>query len=159
MKQGWAWRTAVSLWVFPITTLWPTVLNCRCNSQACGLLMTAVLRKGPGVGIADINSKHSWLSRSQLQQVNFPYTLKGKKIPNTQRTRCTAFLITTGRMTKWQQISHHTSQNGHPHKSTSNKCRRQPAGEGTPIHGWWQCTFAAVTRKDSLCMSEVKVSR
>ena len=41
--------------------------------------MTAVLRKDPGVGIADINSKHSRLSRSQLQQVNFPHTLKEKK--------------------------------------------------------------------------------
>jgi hypothetical protein len=125
--------------------------------------MTAAFRKGPGVSIADINSKHSRLSRSQLQQINFPHTLKQTnkqtKTQNAQRTRCTAFLIITERMTKWQQISHHTSQNGHPHKSTSNKCRREPAGEGTPIHGWWQCTLAAVTRKDSLCMSEVKVSR
>ena len=138
------------------------MLNCRCNSHAWGLLMTAVLRKDPGVGIADINSKHSRLSRSQLQQVNFPHTLKEKKrkkTQNAQRTRCTAFLITTGRMTKWQQISHYTSQNGQPHKSTSNKCRREPAGEGTPIHGWWECTLAAVTRKDSLYMSEVKVPR
>ena len=106
-----------------------------------GLLMTAAFRKGPGVSIADINSKHSRLSRSQLQQANFPHTLKGKKPTNTQRTRCTAFLIITGRMTKWQQISHHTSQNGHPHKSTSNKCRREPAGEGAPIHSWWERTF------------------
>ena len=43
--------------------------------------MTGVFRKGPGVSVADINSKHSRLSRSQLQQVNFPYTLKGKKNP------------------------------------------------------------------------------
>ena len=143
MKQGWAWRTAVAVWIFPITRLWPSVLNWRFNSHAWGLLMTAVLRKGPGVGTADINSKHSWLSRSQLQQVNVLHTLKEKKNKqqNAQRTRCTAFLIITGRMTKWQQISHHTSQNGHPHKSTSNKCRREPAGEGAPIHSWWERTF------------------
>ena len=79
MKQGWAWRTAVAVWIFPITRLWPSVLNWRFNSHAWGLLMTAVLRKGPGVGPADINSKHSWLSRSQLQQVNFLHTLKEKK--------------------------------------------------------------------------------
>ena len=48
--------------------------------------MTAAFRKAPGVSIADINSKHSRLSRSQLQQANFPHTLKEKK--NKQTTKC-----------------------------------------------------------------------
>ena len=115
-------------------------------TRPAGLLMTVALRKRPGLGIAEINSKYNQLSRSQLQQVNFPHIIHAKekkeeKPQNDYRTRCIAFLIITGRMTKLQQISPYTSQNGHPHKSTSNKCRREPAGEGTPIHVWWKCTF------------------
>ena len=34
--------------------------------------MTTALRKGPAVDLADINSRNNQLSRSQLQQVNFP---------------------------------------------------------------------------------------
>ena len=34
--------------------------------------MTTSLRKGPAVNLADINSRNNQLSRSQLQQVNFP---------------------------------------------------------------------------------------
>ena len=41
--------------------------------------MTVALRKRPGLGIAEINSKYNQLSGSQLPQVNFPYTAYGKK--------------------------------------------------------------------------------
>ena len=85
-------------------------ISCNYNFSTCtywhlqvtrpvGLLMTAALRKGPGLGIAEINSKHNQLSRSQLQQVNFPHILYRKeKSPNGHRTRCSTFLIISGGM-------------------------------------------------------------
>ena len=45
-------------------------------------------------GIAETNSTHNQLSRSQLPQVSSPYSLEGgKKKPNNHRTRCSASLI------------------------------------------------------------------
>ena len=44
-----------------------------------GLLITAALRKFPGMVISEISSKHNQFSRSQSQQVNFPHILEEKK--------------------------------------------------------------------------------
>ena len=49
-----------------------------------GLLMTAALSKFPGMVISEISSKNNQFSRSQLQQVYFPYILEGKKKKKTQ---------------------------------------------------------------------------
>ena len=49
-----------------------------------GLLMTAALSKFPGMVISEISSKNNQFSRSQLQQVYFPYILEGKKKKNTK---------------------------------------------------------------------------
>ena len=63
-------------------------------------LMTAALRKGPGEGTAEMNSKHNWLSKIQFQRSIFLTSFKErkKKNPNGHRTRCSASLIITGVM-------------------------------------------------------------
>ena len=38
--------------------------------------MTTAFRRCPGAGTAETNSTHDQLSRSQLPQVNFPYSLE-----------------------------------------------------------------------------------
>ena len=118
--------------------------------------MTAALWKGPGVGTAEINSEHNCLSRSSLQQVKFPHTLyeKKKKKP-TQMAAGQALHIPKYYRRNADQNdkkSNPTCQNGHPHKSTNNKCGRELGEEGTSLHGQWEWTLATAIRKDSFLM-------
>ena len=64
-----------------------------------GWLMTAALRKGPGVAIAEINSKHNRLKKS-IAMGKFPQILCGKKRKEKMATGQTIqHLIITGGMT------------------------------------------------------------
>ena len=124
--------------------------------------MTAALRKGPGMVIAEINSKHNQLSRSQLQQVNFPHILYRKeKIPKRPQDKMLNIPIYSRRNAnlKDNKKSIPTCQNGHPHKSTNNKQGREPGGEETPLHGQCECTLGTAPRKDSLLRPEAKISK
>ena len=51
-------------------------------TRSKGLLMIAAVRKGPTVDIADINSKHNRLSRSQFQGSIFLTLFKEKRKKN-----------------------------------------------------------------------------
>ena len=84
---------------------------------------------------------------------------KHNNTPNAQRTRCTAFLIIIGRMTKWQQY-HTTPVRMAIHTSLQaiNVGERQQVREPLYTFGG-NAHLATITRKDSLCMSEVKVPR
>ena len=134
-------------------------------TRPAGLLMTAALRKRPVLGIAEINSKHNQLLRSQLQQVNFPHIIHAKEkrkktpkwlqdkmlnIPNYYRRNANL---------KDDKKSNPTCQNGHPHKSTNNKCSREPDREETSLHGQCEWTVETAPRKDNLLRPETKVSK
>ena len=55
--------------------------------------------------------------------------------------------------------SNPTCQNGHPHKSTNNKCSREPGREETSLHGQYEWTVETAPRKDSLLRPETKASK
>ena len=52
-----------------------------------------------------------------------------------------------------------TCQNGHPHKSTNNKCSREPDREETSLHGQCEWTVETAPRKDNLLRPEAKISK
>ena len=111
-------------------------------TRSVGLLMTAALRKGPGTVIEEINSKHSELSRSQLQQVNFPHTPQIPKRPQDKMLNIPNYCRRNAKL-KDTKKSVPTCQDGHPHKSTNSKQGREPGGEETPLGG--QCEWTLET--------------
>ena len=52
--------------------------------------------------------------------------------------------------------SNPTIQNGHPHKFTNNKGRKEPGGKGTHAHCQWECTLATASIRDRICRREKK---
>ena len=100
--------------------------------------MTAVLRTCPGAGVAEIKSKHNWISGSQLPQVNFPHTVHGKnKNPNVHnRTGCSGFLITAGMPIKMKTRDRVPSE--HPQEATLKARepgeRERPYAVGGKVH-------------------------
>ena len=111
-------------------------------TRSVGLLMTAALRKGPGTVIEEINSKHSELSRSQLQQVNFLHIPHIPKRPQDKMLNIPNYCRRNAKL-KDTKKSVPTCQNGHPHKSTNNKLGWEPGGEETPLGG--QCEWTLET--------------
>ena len=127
-------------------------------TRSVGLLMTAVLRKGPGTVIEEIDSKHNELSRSQLQQVNFSHIPQIPKWPQDKMLNLPNYCRRNANL-KDNKKSILICQNGHPHKSTNNKCGREPGGEETPLRGQCEWTLETAPRKDSLLRPETKASK
>ena len=127
-------------------------------TRSVGLLMTAALRKGPGTVIEEINSKHSELSRSQLQQVNFLHIPHIPKRPQDKMLNIPNYCRRNAKL-KDTKKSVPTCQNGHPHKSTNNKLGWEPGGEETPLGGQCEWTLETAPRKDSLLRAETKASK
>ena len=89
------------MWTFPVTTTWASCYSPYLYLQfksPVGWLMTAALRKGPGVAIAEINSKYNRLK--SIAMGKFPQILCGKKRKEKMATGQTIqHLIITGGMT------------------------------------------------------------
>ena len=101
-------------------------------------------------GVAETNSTHNQLSRSQLPQVNSPYSLEGGGEPQQPQDKMLS-IPNYRNANQNKETSNPTSQNGHPHKSINNKCGTVPGGKGIPLHvGRWECTLATATPNDSL---------
>ena len=113
------------------------------------LLMTEInitcLRKCPGAGNREINSKHSRLSVTQLSKANSPDNLLGekkKKKPNKikppqqdktlRNPNCWSSAIQNDNG-KSNPISH----SGHHCQSTTDKCGRAPGGKRIPLNCLW----------------------
>ena len=94
-----------------------------------GLLMTAALRKGPGEGIAEMDSKHNQL-KEPIATGEFPQILYEKlkkmvlekmlSIPNYYRRKDNQ---------NNNMKPNPTGQNGHPPKPTNSKCGRGPGAD------------------------------
>ena len=92
--------------------------------------MKAALRKGSPAGISEINSKHNRFSRSQFQRSVF-LTLSKEKKKNPQDKMLSIPNYYRKNVNQNDKTSNPTYQNGHPHKSANNKCRRELGSDGT----------------------------
>ena len=146
--RGGLRESAATLWTLSVTTTAPPALAGTSISQAWGLLMTAVLRTCPGAGVAEIKSKHNWLSGSQLPQVNFPHTVHGKK----QKPKCPQ----QDRMLRIPNYCRNANQNGNKRSSPIRASSggytkgKRAWGKGTPLHSRQEGTLTTSSIMDSL---------
>ena len=129
------------------------------------LLMTEInitcLRKCPGAGNREINSKHSRLSVTQLSKANSPDNLLGGKKksqnkikPPQQDKILRIFNCWRSAVQKDNGKSNPTSHSGHRHQSTTEECGREPGGKKIPLICLWEYTLATVSVMDIFWMPE-----
>ena len=89
-------------------------------------------RKGSAVNTAEINCKHSQLSRSQWQKVKFPHSLKNKN-PKLPQDNMLCIPNITGKMPikKWQQEIKSNPSEWPSSQVCNNTCGRELGSDGT----------------------------
>ena len=120
-------QNAAAFWTFSITTAWSPVLTGTSVLKAWGSVMIAVLRKCHGGDIGQIHSKQSQLSGSQIPD---------KTKPPAQDKMLSVHNCCRNANQNDNGKSDSTSHNGHPCKSTNNKCRKEPGSERIPLNCW-----------------------
>ena len=135
-NQVWACKNAAAFWTFSVTTAWPPVLTGTSVHKAWGSVMIAVLRKWHGLDTGQIHFKQSRLSGSQIpNKTKPPAQDKMLSIHNCCRN---ANQNDNGK-------SNSTSHNGHPHKSTNNKCGKEPGSKRISLSCQWEDTLATAS--------------
>ena len=128
-----------------------------------GLLMIAAIRKRPTAGIADINSKHNWLSRSQFPRSVFLIHFKEKRKKNywmiMGQDAQHPYLSQEEYQSKWQQEIKFHLREWLSWLYANSKWGKELRDDGIPLHAPCEWTLATAPRKDSLHRQQWKISR